>query len=201
VSAPHLLIATSNRGKLREVSAMLAGAKITLHTLDEFPDMTEAVEDGATFEENAQKKAMHYHRLTGMITLADDSGLEVDVLDGAPGINSARFSGRHGDDAANNAKLIELLRGVPMERRTARFRCVMALAHESVLVATVQGTVEGLIIEEPAGHEGFGYDPHFFLPELGQTKAQLPLEIKNRLSHRGQALRMILPEIRRILWA
>ncbi len=177
---------------------MLAGADVTLHTLVDFPGVAEAIEDGATFEENAKKKAMHYHRLTGITTLTDDSGLEVDALGGAPGIHSARFSGTHGDDAANNARLIEMLRGIPMERRTARFRCVMALAHQGLIVATTQGCVEGLIIDEPAGDQGFGYDPHFFLPELGQTKAQLPLEIKNRLSHRGQALRAIFPQIRRI---
>ena len=199
VPAPRLLIATSNRGKLREVSVMLAGAQITLYTLDDFPGIAEAIEDGATFEENAKKKALHYHRLTGASTLADDSGLEVDALAGAPGIHSARFSGRHGDDAANNAKLIELLRGVPMDHRTARFRCAMAFAHEGTIVATAHGSIEGKIIDQPAGDEGFGYDPHFLLPQLGKTKAQLPLEIKNSLSHRGQALRAILPEIRRIL--
>ena len=180
---------------------MLAGANIALLTLGDFPGLVEAVEDGATFEENAKKKAMHYHGLTGVTTLADDSGLEVDALGGAPGIHSARFSGKHGDDAANNARLVELLTGVPLERRTARFRCVMALAHEGLIAATAQGSVEGLIVDEPAGEQGFGYDPYFFLPELSRTKAQLPLEIKNRVSHRGQALRAILPEIRRILLA
>jgi XTP/dITP diphosphohydrolase len=194
-----LLIATTNRGKLREVRAILADAPIDLCTLEDFPMLPEAVEDGATFEEIARKKALHFHGLTGMTTLADDSGLEVDALDGAPGVHSARFAGRQGDDAANNARLVALLRGIPLERRTARFRCVMALAHEGRITATAHGCVEGVIIDNPAGEQGFGYDPHFFLPELGQTKAQLPLEIKNRLSHRGKALRAILPAIFRTL--
>ncbi len=198
MSAPRLLIATSNRGKLREVRAILTDIPIELCTLDEFPAITEAVEDGSTFEENAKKKAMHYHRLTGVTTLADDSGLEVDALDGAPGVHSARFAGKQGDDAANNARLVALLSGIPLERRTARFRCVMALANEGRIVDIAHGCVEGLIIDDPAGDQGFGYDPHFFLPDLAQTKAELPLEIKNRLSHRGQALRAILPAIRRI---
>jgi XTP/dITP diphosphohydrolase len=199
VTAPRLLIATTNRGKLREVRAILTDSPIELCTLEDFPGLSEAVEDGATFEENAKKKALHYHGLTGMTTLADDSGLEVDALGGAPGVHSARFAGKQGDDAANNAKLVALLGGVPRERRTARFRCVMALAHEGNIAATAEGAVDGLIVDIPAGAEGFGYDPHFLLPDLALTKAQLPLEIKNRLSHRGQALRAILPAILRTL--
>ena len=199
MTSPRLLIATTNRGKLREVRAILADAPLHLCTLDDFPAITEAVEDGTTFEENAKKKALHYHRLTGVTTLADDSGLEVDALGGAPGVHSARFAGRQGDDAANNARLVALLQGIPLERRTARFRCVMALAHEGAIAATSHGSVEGLILDHPAGDQGFGYDPHFFLPDLAQTKAQLPLETKNRLSHRGQALRAILPAILRTL--
>ena len=199
MSAPGLLIATSNRGKLREVRAILEGTAIELRTLDEFPDIAEAIEDGATFEENARMKALHYHHLTGLSTLADDSGLEVDALNGAPGVHSARFAGKQGDDAANNAKLVALLRGVPSERRTARFHCVMALAHGGRIAATTHGCVEGLIIDNPVGEQGFGYDPHFFLPDLAQTKAELSLEVKNRISHRGLALRAILPAIHRTL--
>jgi len=196
MSPPSLLMATSNRCKLREVQTMLQDAAIHLHTLDDFPGIAEAVEDGATFEENAGKKALHYHQFTGMTTLADDSGLEVVALAGAPGVHSARFAGRQGDDAANNAKLIALLRGVPLKKRTARFRCVMALAHEGGIISLAEGCVEGLIVDDPAGDQGFGYDPHFFLPDLARTKAELSLETKNRISHRGQALRAILPSIR-----
>ena len=195
MSVRRLLIATSNRGKLREVKALLAGNPIELASLDDFPGLTEAVEDGATFEENAARKALHYHRLTGLTTLADDSGLEVDALGGAPGVHSARFAGLHGGDAANNAKLVALLRDVPPAQRTARFHCTMALAHGGSVVATAHGIVEGVIIDDPVGDQGFGYDPHFLLPQRGLTKAQLPLEEKNRISHRGQALRAILPAI------
>lgn len=199
MTRPILLIATSNRGKLREVSAMLDDAEIDLRTLDDFPGILEAIEDGATFVDNARKKAMHYHLIAGVPTLADDSGLEVDALGGAPGIHSARFAGVHGNDAANNARLVALLREVPMDLRTARFRCVIALAYGGQIAACAHGSVEGVIVDEPAGDLGFGYDPHFFLPDMGLTKAQLPLEIKNRLSHRGQALRSILPDLRLVL--
>lgn len=199
MSAPRLLIATSNRGKVREVRAMLAGKNLELLTLDDFPGVAEAVEDGVTFEENARKKALHYHRLTGVATLADDSGLEVDALGGQPGIHSARFGGRQGDDAANNAKLVDMLRGVPIERRSARFQCVVALACRGEVSAVAQGTVEGVILDEPRGEMGFGYDPLFLLPDFGLTKAQLPLETKNQHSHRGQAVRNILPAISKLL--
>ena len=178
---------------------MLAGKNLDLLTLDDFPGVAEAVEDGATFEENACKKALHYHELTGMATLADDSGLEVDALGGQPGIHSARFAGRQGDDAANNSKLVDMLRGVPTERRTGRFQCVVALACEGEVAAVAKGTVEGLILDEPRGEMGFGYDPLFFLPDLGMTKAQLPLDKKNQLSHRGQAVRNIVPAISKLL--
>lgn len=196
---PQLLIATSNPGKLREVRAMLGDLVVELLTLADFPGIAEAVEDGDTFEENARKKAIHYHLRTSVSTLADDSGLEVDALSGAPGIHSARFSGSHGDDAANNAKLVALLRGVPLERRTARFRCVVAFAHQGNVAAVASGSVEGVIVDEPRGTLGFGYDPHFLLPEWGLTKAELPLEQKNQISHRGKAVRNILPMVRRIL--
>lgn len=195
----RLLIATSNRGKVREVRAMLEQARLALLTLDDFPGMPEAVEDGATFEENARKKALHYHRLAGVATLADDSGLEVDALGGQPGIHSARFAGAHGDDNANNARLVAMLRGEAMQQRTARFRCVVALACKGHVVAVAEGSVDGVIIDEPRGAMGFGYDPHFLLPQLGLTKAELPLEKKNELSHRGQAVRKIVPAIMQIL--
>ena len=195
---PRLLIATTNPGKLREVRALLQEEQIELLSLDDFPSLPDAIEDGQTFEENAMKKAFHYHTLTGETTLADDSGLEVDALNGAPGVHSARFAGKQGDDDANNAKLVALLASIPMGRRTARFRCVMALAHQGEMIATSHGVIEGLIVDHPAGQQGFGYDPYFFLPDLALTKAQLPLDVKNRLSHRGQALRGILPALRRL---
>lgn len=195
----RLLVATSNQGKLREVRAMLENFGIEVLSLNDFPQMPEAVEDGATFEANAKIKAMYYHLACGVTTLADDSGLEVDALGGAPGVHSARFAGRQGDDRANNQKLVRSLHEIPMQRRTARFHCVMALAHDGQIVATADGAVEGIIVDDPRGELGFGYDPHFFLPSLGKTKAQLPLDVKNQISHRGQALRAILPAIHRIL--
>ena len=194
-----ILIATKNRGKLREVQDILAGLPVVWATLDQIPDLPDAVEDADTFAGNAERKAMHYARLTGLWTLADDSGLEVDALGGAPGVYSARYAGRQGDDAANNKQLIAQLAGVPPEQRTARFRCAVALAGPEGILATACGTFEGLIVDDPRGTNGFGYDPHFFVPELGMTAAQLPPEQKNRISHRAQALAAILPDIQRLL--
>jgi XTP/dITP diphosphohydrolase len=152
------------------------------------------VEDGATFARNAALKAVHYSRLSGRWALADDSGLEVDALEGAPGVRSARYAaapagaGRAQVDRANNRKLIAELKDVPLERRTARFRCALALADGEQVLATAEGTIEGLIVDEPRGSNGFGYDPHFFVPRLGRTTAELSPEHKNRISHRGQAV-------------
>jgi XTP/dITP diphosphohydrolase len=138
---------------------------------------------------------MHYARLTGIATLAEDSGIEIDALGGAPGVYSARFSGRHGDDAANNAKVIELLRSVPEEQRTGRFRCVCVMAGGDGVIAQTEGTIEGRILDQPRGSGGFGYDPLFFVPELGCTTAEVSREQKNRISHRGKALRALKPRI------
>lgn len=193
-----ILIATKNRGKLREVQDILSGLPVVMATLDQFPDLPDAVEDADTFAGNAERKAMHYARLTGLWTLADDSGLEVDALGGAPGVYSARYAGRQGDDAANNAKLIAQLANVPPEKRTARFKCAIALAGPEGTLATACGTFEGLIVDAPRGANGFGYDPHFFVSELGMTAAQLPPEQKNRISHRAQALTAILPDLQRL---
>ncbi len=193
-----LLIATSNRGKLREVRAVLANMPVRLKTLADFPGIPEPIEDGVTFEENAKKKALHYADLTKCLTLADDSGLEVDALGGAPGVYSARYAGVRGDDAANNARLIAALAGVPAERRTACFHCVVALAIPDKVLAVASGMIEGLIVDDPRGCNGFGYDPHFFVPECGVTAAQMPPEQKNRISHRGRALAAIRCVIERM---
>jgi XTP/dITP diphosphohydrolase len=194
-----ILIATKNHGKLREVRSILAGLPLAFATLDQFPDLPEPVEDADTFEGNAERKALHYARLTGLWTLADDSGLEVDALGGAPGVYSARYAGRQGDDAANNAKLIRELSKVPDEKRTARFRCAVVLASPAGVLATGCGTFEGEIVDQPKGNNGFGYDPHFFVPKLGMTAAELPPEQKNRVSHRARALGAIRPFIERLL--
>ncbi|MBI3834251.1 MAG: XTP/dITP diphosphatase [Planctomycetes bacterium] len=194
-----LLIATSNRGKLREIDAVLAGNSLELKTLADFPGLSEVIENGDTFEANACKKASHYASLTRLITLADDSGLEVDALGGAPGVYSARYAGIQGDDAANNAKLLRELQGVSAERRAARFRCVVALADSTGILATASGKIEGRILEAPRGVNGFGYDPLFFIPECNKTVAELPPDVKNQISHRGRALAAIKPQITQLI--
>lgn len=186
-----LLIATANPGKLREILAVLGDLTIEIKGLQDFQGLPEPVEDAATFMGNAEIKAAHYARLSGLTTLADDSGLEVDRLGGEPGVRSARFAGIHGDDRANNAKLIELLRGVPQVERTARFRCAVVIADCRGVLAREEGSIEGLIIDPPRGRNGFGYDPHFLVTGVGKTTAELDPEHKNRISHRGLALRSI----------
>ena len=197
-----ILIATTNRGKLLEVQAILADLPVTLVTLEAHPNIPEAIEDADTFEGNAASKALHYARLTQSWTLADDSGLVVDALGGAPGVHSARYAGPACDAAANNAKLIAALSGVPQEDRTARFYCAVALANPAEVLAVVVGVWEGVIIDEARGTSGFGYDPHFFVPSIGMTEgmtaAQMSSEQKNSVSHRGQALRAIRLHIERL---
>ncbi len=194
----EVLLATKNPGKVRELREIAADLPFVWRSLAEFPALLDADECGATFAENARLKALHYARLTGLATLADDSGLEVDALAGAPGVHSARYAGTPRDDRANNHKLVQALAGVPLARRTARFRCALAFVRDEPVVLETQGTFEGLIIDEPRGVNGFGYDPHFLVPDLGQTVAELPAEVKNARSHRGQALRAMLAELRRL---
>lgn len=191
----HILVATRNLGKLREIRQIAAAMPLVFHGLDEFPQVSDAPETGATLAENARQKALYYSAATGLDTLADDSGLEVDALGGAPGVHSARYAGWPRDDQANNRKLIEALAGVPPQRRTARFRCAVAFVRQGRVVLESEGTFEGLIIDQPRGNNGFGYDPHFLIPELGLTAAELSPEEKNARSHRGRALRAVLPQI------
>lgn len=194
-----IVFATTNRGKLREATSILDGLAVTLTNLNDYSALAEPVEDADTFEGNARIKASYYAKMTGCFTLADDSGLEVDALNGAPGIHSARYAGDECDDAANNAKLIQSLSGVPEEKRTARFRCVIALAGVDGVIASASGTFEGWIVDKPQGDNGFGYDPHFFVPQYQVTSAEMPPDLKNRISHRGQALRKIRTEIEQLL--
>lgn len=189
---PHILLATHNAGKLREIREIAAHLPIAWHTLEEYHGLPDALEDGDTFAENARRKALHYSARAGLPTLADDSGLEVDVLAGAPGVHSARFARSPRDDRANNRKLIALLRDTPPAQRTARFRCALALAHDGRVVLETTGVFEGLIIDAPRGVNGFGYDPHFLVPDLGLTAAELDSTQKHARSHRGQALRAML---------
>lgn len=200
-----ILVATTNPGKVRELRTML-DAPVQFKTLADFPGVGEVVEDGATFAENARKKATEYARATGLWTLADDSGLVVDALDGAPGVKSARFCGdvppgtdRKVIDQRNIARLLELLQGVPQENRSARFVCFLCLTSPDQILIETQGKVEGQIIDEPAGANGFGYDPVFYVPHLGKTVAQLPDDQKNAISHRGNAIRELKPRLRQLL--
>lgn len=187
-----LVLATKNENKTREVAQFLAPYDIEVVSLNEFPDLPEIEESGETFRENAIVKASEALMFTGLTALADDSGLEVDCLDGLPGVYSARFAGEDKNDEDNNKKLLELLEGLPAEQRTARFRCVMAVATTEGFVYTTEGACEGVIAEEPRGNGGFGYDPLFYLPEYGKTFAELDLETKNKISHRARALTGVL---------
>jgi len=194
-----ILIATTNEGKLREARAILDGLPVQITTLADHPSFPEPIEDAPTFEGNAELKALHYAKLGGCLTLADDSGLEVDALGGEPGVRSARYAGPGCDDAANNEKLVQQLGGIQPEQRTARFRCAVALASPDEVLATASGAVEGRIVDMPRGSNGFGYDPHFFVPEFDMTTAEMSPEQKNRISHRGQAFRGIRPAIELLL--
>jgi XTP/dITP diphosphohydrolase len=189
VPVSRLVIATGNVGKLREFRSLLAGLPFELTSSADLrlpaPDET-----GATFLANAQLKARHAALLSGAAAIADDSGLEVDALGGAPGIYSARYAGTGADDAANNAKLLLALAGLPLERRRARYRCAVVFVENAADAAPLiaESDWQGFILDAPRGAGGFGYDPYFWLPELNKTAAELPPAEKNRLSHRGQAL-------------
>jgi XTP/dITP diphosphohydrolase len=184
-----LVIATRNRGKYDEILALLAGLCATLVPLDRAGPVEVPPEGGDSFQENARRKALAVAAATGCLTLADDSGLEVDALGGEPGVRSARFGGPavH-DDAERNQLLLARLRGIPIARRTARFRCAVAIAEPGGRVWEAQGGCEGRITEAPRGTGGFGYDPVFEIPALGRTLAEIGPEAKNRISHRAQAL-------------
>jgi XTP/dITP diphosphohydrolase len=192
-----IVLASNNAGKVREINALLAEEQIHVVPQGEL-GVEEAEETGLSFVENAILKARNAARHAGLAAIADDSGLEVDALDGAPGIYSARYAGQGASDLDNLTKLVEALRDVPEEERTARFQCLMVyMRHaEDPTPAICQGTWEGRILLAPRGENGFGYDPVFFVPEEGCSAAQLPADTKNRLSHRGQALRMLVRLLR-----
>ena len=198
-----ILVATTNPGKLAELSAMLDG-DVAFKSLADFPGIPEVAEDGNTFEQNACKKALGYAKATGLWTIADDSGLVIDALDGAPGVHSARFAGEKTDDRTlidhkNIAKVLDLLKGTPAEKRTARFVCSLCLASPDQVLVQTQGKFEGLITEHQIGTNGFGYDPIFFVPHLEKTVAQLSSEEKNAVSHRGNAIRKLEPLLDELL--
>ncbi len=182
-----LLLATTNRHKLEEFYTIFSDLPLTLQSLREIHIDMDVEETGQTFAENAQLKALAYARASGMLSLADDSGLEIDALGGAPGVLSARFAGRDTPYEERFRLLIGQLRGLTGEQRRARFRCAIALAEPDGYCRVVEGTIEGVVAESPRGTRGFGYDPIFLLPELGRTFAELTTEQKNRISHRGRA--------------
>jgi len=210
----RILIATSNKGKLRDFAGAATGHGITVEGLPGFANLPEAVEDGLTFEENARKKSEYYSRFaSGELVLADDSGLAVDALGGAPGVYSARYAALSAvpnvagtvaprdsghPDAANNTKLLLELDGVADSERTARFVCVISAARDGHEVGHFRGEAGGIILREPRGHNGFGYDPYFYFPALGKTFAELTAAEKALVSHRGAALRSFLEWARSI---
>lgn len=195
----QFLVATHNPGKVEEFAAMLADRKLTWLGLADVGVTLDVTETGRTFYENAVLKARGYAAESGLITLADDSGLEVDALNGRPGIHTGRYGGEGLTHAQRYQKLLSELLGVPWAERTARFRCVIVVARpDGALLGSTEGICEGVIAEGPAGDGGFGYDPVFYLPDRQQTLAQLDPGDKNQISHRGQTLRKIEPLLRQL---
>jgi XTP/dITP diphosphohydrolase len=203
-----ILIATTNPGKKSELIKMLGSlsAKINWLSLNDFPDTTEVTEDGSTFAENARKKALGYASQTGCITIADDSGIVIDALNGAPGVNSARFSGvknprdsRDLIDHRNILKVLELMKDISEEKRTARFVCNICLAQDQSIIAEKQGKFEGIITTKEIGSNGFGYDPIMYIPSFKKTVAQMTQDEKNKISHRSKAIQRMKPEIQKLV--
>jgi len=191
----EIVVATQNAGKIKEIAQAMKPLSIKVLSLADCGTFPEPIEDGSTFEENAIIKARHYACLTGKTCLADDSGLEVDALAKAPGVYSARYAGEGATDEDNNRKLLQELEGVPPSRRTGRFRCVLAVANSHKVLLTVAGECEGSILLQAEGNQGFGYDPLFLMAKLNKTLAQITVEEKNKISHRGQALKKITAKI------
>lgn len=196
-----IVIATGNAHKFQELSQLLDLPGIEWLSLKDFDSVPEVAEDGITFEENARKKARAFAEATGHWVIADDSGIAVDALEGAPGIYSARFAGEHGDDQANNRLLLEKLQGLSGEQRRAHYVCVLALCDPDGVCREVRAEWHGWIAQAPAGNNGFGYDPIFYLPELDQTVGEIPEATKQKISHRAQAARKMLAELRQLAGA
>lgn len=188
-----IVLATQNQGKIREFQEMLLDEGIEVLSLLDIPDWEDVEENGETFADNAALKARAAVKKTGLIALADDSGLEVDALGGAPGVYSARYAGEPKNDERNNDKLLQLLETISDDRRAARFRCALVMATPSGKEYLTEGVIEGHILRQRRGEDGFGYDPIFYLPEYAQTMAELTLAEKNKLSHRAQAFRKAIP--------
>jgi len=192
----YLLLATRNRDKFKEIKEILGENKWKLLSLEHFPETAEVIEDGKTFSDNALKKARAAFKATGIPSLADDSGVEVDYLNGAPGVFSSRFAGEKASYRDNNEKLLSLMKDVPMERRKARFKCVVALVDDKE-EKWVEGVCDGIILSEYRGENGFGYDPLFFVPEKNKTFAEMTRREKNEISHRGKAFRKMAELLRK----
>jgi len=184
----ELVIATKNRKKEKELAKLLSGLDVKVLSLKDFPDMLEVEEDGKSFRTNAIKKAVATAKYTGKVCIADDSGLEVKILGNRPGIYSSRFAGEGKNDEKNMEKLLRELRGIPLSKRNARFRCAVAIARPNDKVEVVEGKCDGIIALKKSGNSGFGYDPVFIVPEHNKTFAELGPEIKNKISHRARAL-------------
>lgn len=196
---PKLVLASTNKGKVLEFRELFAELPLDLLSLADFSGISEIEEDGNTFAENALIKARAVANYTGELTLADDSGLEVDALNGEPGVYSARYGQPGWNDRDRYQFLLEKLQGVPSEKKTARFRCAIALVDpQNNRIEQVDGTVEGVILDSPRGDHGFGYDPVFIIPELGKTIAELTGEEKNRFSHRGRAVQKMIPLLKEL---
>lgn len=200
-AAPRLVLATRNPGKAREIAAVYGHLRIAWLTLADFPELGDLPETGTTYVENAAAKARAASSATGLPSLADDSGIEVDALGGEPGVHSARFLGSAATDAGRNARIIEMLADVPPEARTARYRAAVAVALPDGSVRIFEGTCEGRIATSPRGHGGFGYDPLFVPDGETRTMAEVPMEMKNRISHRARALRAAEPYLAGLLGA
>ncbi|HET7265108.1 MAG TPA: RdgB/HAM1 family non-canonical purine NTP pyrophosphatase [bacterium] len=201
MTAPRLVLATRNAGKVREIAAVYEDLGARLSGLEDWPDVGELPEEADTYAENAASKALTAARATGLPALADDSGVEIDALGGGPGARSARLLGRSATDAARNAYVLERLTGLPPERRTARYRAVVAVATPDGRVETFEGVCEGAIAERPRGGGGFGYDPIFEIAGDGRTMAEVPAEVKNSISHRARALRAARTAVARVIAA
>ncbi len=186
-----IVLATKNPGKIKEIRELFDDLNIDILTLEDFPDIPPIIEDGNTFEENALKKARAVAEATGKPSIADDSGLEVICLNGKPGIYSSRYAGIDSGDEKNNMKLLNELKDVPLDKRGARYVCVVALVTEDGYEKTFRGECNGIIVDTPRGKGGFGYDPIFFIPEKGKSMAELSLKEKNQISHRGKAFRSL----------
>ncbi|MFO7990114.1 MAG: XTP/dITP diphosphatase [Desulfotignum sp.] len=192
-----LVLASTNKGKTREIQDLLKDFPLDIKNLTDFGPIPPVIEDGATFDDNAYKKAAFTARVLGYPAMADDSGLCVEALDGAPGVRSARYAGDHATDADNVAKLLADL--APHDNRKAAFECVISIAVPTGAALTYEGRCEGIITRKPAGENGFGYDPLFFYPDFGKTFAQIPMDQKAQVSHRGIALQQVAEEMDKIL--